>query len=259
MNKYYLHDRIGISSSGGNSYIIRNSPNIEMRLREYVEMPYFGLDIDKLEEGKIKRPQNSKFDKYKEIIKETYDDYFNLALKTIRTCKWETAEYYLDQKSPTFTYLIMYTTDPKNKFCLDIDIRDSSDILMVTLGMNEGFSHRPAHRRKSTPISESIFISALKETIKFIEDENSYHINMKDYLKNIKMILDGNITETTSENLTNVDLLINQLELKRRDITNRLIKNDSDTENTRASLRGEKEGIEYSLKAIKKFFRLNLS
>ncbi len=150
----------------------------------------------------------------------------------------------------------MFTTDPKNKFCIHIDIRDSIDSLCLMVNKNTNFAYRQGYRKKATPISETIFTTALKETIKFIEDENSYHVNVADYLKNMKMIIEGNL-EIQPEKSINIEQLIKQLEVKKRDITNRLIENDSDAENTRASLRGEKEGIEYSLKAIKKFFRLN--
>ena len=58
-----------------------------------------------------------------------------------------------------------------------------------------------------------MFMAALKETIKFFEDQNSYHINLENYLKRIKEISDGNFSEMKSEKSTNIDALINQLRI----------------------------------------------
>lgn len=256
MDKYYLHSYIGLGLPNNTSSIIRNNSNVQLTIHEDVEMPDFDLYIDKLEEGQLKRPQNSKHEKNREIVKETYSSYFRHALKEIKNCKWEDAEYYWDQKSVTWIDLIMYTTNHKNKFHIHIDIRDSIDSLGLMLSKGRNFAYRQGYRKNGTAISEAIFTSALKETIKFIEDENSYHVNVTDYLKKIKMIVAGNLADVETEKSVNVEQLINQLEIKKRDITNRLIENDSDTENIRASLRGEKEGIDYSLKVIRKFFRL---
>lgn len=253
MDKYFLHTPTGYRYH--QSSLVRMSKNFQLEINENVELPSFEIYLVKLEESPIKSPKSTEYDKYKQIAKETYDNYFQLSLKEVFNSKWEEAEYFLNINSPTWIEVIAFTQDKKNKFYIHIDLRDSIEGLCLDLTKGNSFSRKQGYKKNSSPIDEAMFMNALKETVKFFEDQNSYHINVENYLKRIKEIAEGNFSETKSEKTTNIDALINQLELKKKDITHRLIENDSDSENIRATLRGEKDGIEYSLRTIKKFFR----
>jgi hypothetical protein len=63
--------------------------NFQLEISENIELPSFDLYLDKLEESKIKSPKNTEYDKYKQIAKETYDNYFQLSMKEVSNSKWK--------------------------------------------------------------------------------------------------------------------------------------------------------------------------
>jgi hypothetical protein len=253
MDKYYLNT-VNISSK--NHFILRINPSFNLTIDEEIDKPYIELEIKKYDISKIEKPKNQTYETYKELDKTIYQGYFNGVIKAIKNLKWEGAEHYLrPQTQYGWTDLMLFTTDSKNKFSIHIEIRDSIDSLEIRIDTQNSFLYRQGCRKNGKSIPEGSFVAILKETLKFFLDENSYLINTAEFGSKIQKILISEVQPEPEHDL-NVTNLIQQLETKKTDIISRLIENDDDGELSRASMRGEKEGIEYSLRVIKKFFRL---
>lgn len=223
----------------------------DILIGENVEAPDFELNIVKIDTHKLPRPTGTSYQKCKEISVETYKKHFAYALSNLRNTLWIDAEYYLIDKSSTWFVLAMYTTDPKDRFSIIIDVRNSLEITIIDIHKSSNFTNRTSYRKKAKPISNEIFIACFRETIKFIDDSVSYHLNIESYLSRMQEIIKGNYDLSNSPSVIDINQVIDQLDTKKKLLEKRLMENDTDSPIDRATLRGEIEGLKYALNVIK--------
>jgi hypothetical protein len=95
----------------------------------------------------------------------------------------------------------------------------------------------------------------LNLTIQYLNDSESLLILLEEYIKNFRLLASGNeriegLIISTSKSFEEI---LNQLDLRKQSLEKRLIQNDSDSTIERAKLRGELDGIGYSIKTILSF------
>jgi hypothetical protein len=250
-DKYYLISSKRSNSSYPRVEINYNHPMCNILIAENVELPDFELAIVKIDTHKLPRPTGTSYQKCREISFETYKKHFTLALSNLRNILWTDAEYYLSEESSTWFVLAMYTTDAKDKFSIIIDVRDSLEITSIDIHKSTNFSNRNSYRRKGKLISDEVFVACLRETIKYIDDSVSYHINIESYLSRMQEIIRGNYDLSSHNSVIDINQVIDQLNDKKTLLEKRLMQNDTDSPIDRATLRGEIEGLKYALNAIK--------
>jgi hypothetical protein len=252
-DKYYRY-KTTYSRSRESYSLLRNNPLFEVLVSHNVNLPDINITIDNHDKKYFKRPTSSKYEKVSEIDKDSFYNYFNISLDVIKGATWNNAEYYLIKYTDSF-HLIAFSEDPRIK--IDINISNDLDFTELKVGFYSSFSYRPSIRKRGIPITEEVFCFVFKESIKFIEDDCSYVLNRKEFWDRISKAIKEEILPVTSNNSrTNFDQLLDQLETKKKQIEQHLIERDTDTAQERASLRGEKDGINYAIKAIKSFFKL---
>lgn len=261
MDRYYLRTwQKTYKVLPDEDYIIRNSPRIELRMREDSGYPEIELEFRQSEQ--IKRPKSGKQHKYKEIDKATYESYLTHFVKQLESCTWESAEYYLADPAISPSSLggiefAMFTKKARSQFFTVVNFSEYDGGMDMAVNQGAKFSYRNSYRKKATPIPQSAFLAAFKESIKYVADGEGYIANYESYRHIMNQIVQGNLPRAQNVPSTGLEQLIARLEYKRGEITARLIQNDTDQGITRASLRGEREGIEFALRSIKEFLQSN--
>jgi hypothetical protein len=251
-DKYYRQKRT-VSWTDYRGSVIRNNPCFEVSVNDNVDMPDIDISIDNYEKKYFKRPTGSKYEKINEIDKDSFYNYFNISLDVLKSTTWNTAEYFLIKYTNSYK-LIAFTEVPRLR--LVASVMNDIDFMDISVGIKRSFSSRPGIRKSGITISEEIFCYVFKETINFIEDDCSYLINRKEFWDKISKAIKGELTPTADNKIQiNYQQLIEHLDIKKKQIEQFLMDKD-DTALKRATLRGEKDGINYAIKTIKNFFKL---
>lgn len=209
------------------------------------------LSINKLQKN-ISKPVSDKFKKVKPVIKEIFLDHYTLALKFIHETDIDDGEFYLSKKSKCWYVIEYYSKNEKEKRKIEIDFRDSIEDLWLMFRCTPGFNGRPFARKNASPITDVLFKQFLNLTIQFFYDPDSLNTFLNDYIKNFYKLCKG---ETKIEGFIisaekSFQMISDQLASRKEYLEKRLIENDKDSSLDRIKLRGELEGILYSLKVI---------
>lgn len=257
MDRYYLRTwQKAYKILPEEDYIIRNSPRIELRMRE--DSGYPEIELELRLSGQIKRPKSDKQHKYKDIDKSTYESYLTHFIKQLESCTWESAEYYLADPaiSPSSfggIEFAMFTKKARYQFFTVVNFSEYDGGMDIVVIQGGKFGYRNSYRKKAAPIPQAAFLAAFKESVKYLAVGEGYIANYESYSHLMNQIVQGNLSHTQTVPSTGLEQLIARLEYKRGEITARLIQNDTDQGITRASLRGEREGIEFALRSIREF------
>jgi hypothetical protein len=189
------------------------------------------------------------------VLQGIFLDHYRLALKNISRVTIDAGEFYVIKQSNQWFEAFYYSPDEKNKHTIHIDFRDSITDLWLMITSSRGYYRRQFARKDGTPVSIEEFKPILNLTLKFLYDHESYLIYLDSYLKSFYNLVGGTETvvvqdfQFTEENAINNILL--QLENRKATIEKRLIEEDNDTNIDRVKLRGELEGIVFSINSIK--------
>lgn len=236
--------------------ILKDNPNYLIEVEEDVDFrQVIGLTICKHKQSNFPKLASTEYDKVTPVIKEIFLKHYNLALKFIHEINISDGEFYIYPRSKDWWQLCYFSNDLKNKWNIEIDFRDSMDDLWLIIYSRPGHSGRPGFRKNGTPIEAVVFKQFLNLTIQYLSDSESLLILLEDYIRNFRLLASGNeriegLIISTSKSFEEI---LNQLDLRKQSLEKRLIENDSDSTIERAKLRGELDGIGYSIKTILSF------
>lgn len=250
---YISHVQLEYSSNNRQPEIVKWNKTCYVEMYENVEWrPYISFSIVKFKTDSLSKPKSDKYQSVKPIIEELFEDYYNHALRNIHSTKLSESEFYLIENSKNWFQVEYYSEEEKNKRSVSIDFRDSIEDLWLMVGSNHGYRGRQNARKNGKPITREDFLLFLNLTLRFLSDHNSYQVYLDKYLKDFYKLVSGDkmieIFDLSADKAFKE--IIEQLETRKKTIEKRLIENDQDTKEDRLKLRGELEGINYSLKTI---------
>jgi hypothetical protein len=112
---------------------------------------------------------------------------------------------------------------------------------------------RATSRKNGLPITPTQFKQILDLTLKYLFDADSLKVQLQNFIKCFKRLTEGEVDfeifKIDDDQLFNK--IIDRLIQRKRTIELRLIENDDDSESDRIRMRGEIDGINYSLETIK--------
>lgn len=254
--KYFiLSDKPRPFSSDLGSSLLRWEPDSEVSLDENVEFrPYLSVDIDKLKNKTFSPPKSGEFQKVKPILQELFQDYYSIFLRIISETDFLDDDEYYEQNHHLGFYEIQYFAGSKNTRN-ELRLRFTNDLkfFSISLSRSKGYSFRPSWRKNGIPINKEKFLQYFNLTMQFLSDPNSFLVFLDDYMLNFRKLIDGDNTFAgfiiSAEQ--SISKILQQLEVRKLFIEDRLIKNDTDTQLARSQLRGELNGILYAIKTVK--------
>ncbi|RDC64633.1 hypothetical protein [Adhaeribacter pallidiroseus] len=189
------------------------------------------------------------------IPQEKFEKYFKKSLTHFVTADWgNQAEYYSIIENQRIE-IILFTTDPKNKFVINIIFSYDPKGPDLYLGKERSFSKRKGYRTKGTAISDEQFKAALQASMVYIQDTNSYYDNMDQFEGKLRAILNKEDITVDFQTINTLEYL-QQLEQKKAQLQHELIENDEYTILERSTLRGQLTGIEYAIQ-VYNLFQIN--
>ncbi len=253
-DKFFLvtPKNLGISSNRFPK-IVRCSSLFTVEVDENVDFrQYVTLSIDKLAAQNYSLPKSDEFTKVTPIIRETFLEYYSLALKYIHETIVEEGEFYFQNRSKGWIQIEYFSKNGKDKLNMAIDFRDNIEDLWLTLYCTPGHKGRPGYRKNGNPTTIYLFRQFLNLTIKFLYDSDSYSIFLEDYIKTFYSLFngDGNVEDFVLDKDKSVEKILEQLNIRKQNIEKRLIENDNDGISERSRLRGELDGILYAIRTI---------
>ena len=224
-----------------------------MEVNERVEsQPDITISINKFKSHKFDKPKSTEFEKVKPILKDLFNDYYNYTLKQLYEAVSDEGEYYIINTYKDCYQVEYYSIDNKNKRKLQIDFNEDIRGLWLSVYSYAGYKGRPMARKNGQSITFQIFKNFLKLTLKFLSDHDSFQIYLETFIKGFYQLVSGD-TQIEGFDITSEKAfknIISQLEKRKAHLEKRLIEEDDITKENRVKLRGELEGINYSLKTI---------
>lgn len=251
MNKYFIQTSKTSNKpySSSMSYF-QTDLVVEVNLNTY--FPNIEITFDKLKRKHFAKPTTTEYHFVKPTTKDEYTKCLHRNLELIRNLKWGEAEYFLISGIDSLE-LKMFTLDDKREFSIGIKISNDFEYGTVEIGKSTSFTRRRWYRNNGEAISEDQFRQVLELVYNYVLDEVSYEINISSLEAKVKVVLSGEMLEPKITSAQKRGFL-DQLEQKKRQLQARLIDNDSDTPQDRASLRGELAGIEYAIRVYELHF-----
>lgn len=203
---------------------------------------------------KNEKPKSGPYQKVRPVLKELFEDHYQGALRFVSKKEFDDWEYYITRYTKTWIEIEAYSSEKsKTKGNIKLDLRDAVEDLYFTVYSSNELRGRPGARKNGTPITYELFSQFFKASMQFLSDHESYLIYYEQLIENFKKLASGE--EKTIENF---DIsaerafkdIVEQLDKRKKAIEQRLIENDQDSKEARLKLRGELEGINYSLKTI---------
>lgn len=257
-SKYFLESPKSTYSYGTNKEekISFWSPNLCITLNERAEsIPYIGISYNKYQDEKFEIPRSSKYEKVRPILPELFDDYYKFSLQSLARMNFNyDDEFYKEMISHDYLSLQSLSNDKKNPYNrLSITIDNSIKYFSVDIYRTTRNSNRRSLQKNATVISKDDFFLFVNLTLQYLSDRNSLTIFMKDYSTKFFQLFEK--PEPFSGYLVNptdtIEQIYKQIESRKIFIEKQLIENDDVAPIERAQLRGQLEGLDYSLKAIK--------
>ncbi len=252
-NKYYFV-KSSFSLSGQREYITKWNERYIIDVHENYEWtPYISVDILKYNE-KMERIKNEKYQKVKTVLEELYNDYHNGTLNFLSKWNFPDWEYYITDNTKNWIKIEAYSSeDSTNKGNITLSLSDHIENLHYTISTDKGVSGRRSARNHGTPITYEHFCQFFNISLQYLADHESILIRFEQFRDNFRSLSEGKNDEVkifdyrADESFTKI---IDQLAKRKQEIEKRLIENDQDTKEDRLKLRGELEGINYSLTTI---------
>lgn len=204
--------------------------------------------------GKHDKPKSTTYEKVRPILQELFEDHYIGALRFIAKYIIDDWEYYIIQSDKKWVKFEAYSTNESAvKGSISLDLRNDIEDLNLTVYASSELRGRPQARKHGTPINYEHFKKALNLTLQFLSDHESLLVYYEQYGCNFYKLVTGNekkveLFDVSAEK--SFKQIIKQLEKRKKAIESRLIENDQDSKEKRLQLRGELEGINYSLKTI---------
>lgn len=247
---YYIHSDKGDYSRSFHKWNERFTINI---FEDYETTQLVDIYILKYRERLLK-PTSSPYEKVRPVIMEIFEDYYNGALRFITRYNIEDWEYYITQNSKGSAKIEAYSSDKSvNKGFIKLELNNDIENLSLIIHAFEGIRGRKHARNNGDLITYEHFKQFLNLIFKFLSDHNSLLINHKSFTDDFNELLTDdskkiNLFDISAEK--SFKQIITQLMKRKKAIERRLIENDKDSTNDRLRLRGELDGIIYSLKTI---------
>ncbi len=217
---------------------------------EYIQY----IDIYALKiKGKVDKPKSDKYQKVIPILKDLFEDHYYGSLKHIPT-DIEDWEYYIIHNNRTWIEINAYSKNESNKTGnIQLDLRNDISDFNFTIYSSGELRGRPNARKNGTPITYEHFKKFLNYSLQYLSDHESILIYAEQFIENFKKLASGEQTNTILFDISaekSFKQIISQLNKRKEAIEKRLMENDKDSKEKRIQLRGELDGIKYSLKTI---------
>lgn len=253
-SKYYYKKSVDTYSSSrwgpellkwNKSYFVEVDEDLEYNQRIQVY-------IEKFKGNGYSKPKSSEYEKVRPVLEELFLDYYNLAIRRITSTNFEDGEIYLIKHNESWYEIEYYSLDEKVSKRFKIDFRDSVEVLDLSIINAHGHKGRHNARKKGILIKNEEFKLFYNLSLKFLSDSYSYKIYLDPYVKSFYNLVKGDNVIAgfdVSAEKTFKDIIA-QLEERKSTIEKRLIESDQDTSEDRIKLRGELDGINYSISTI---------
>jgi len=251
--KYFYVNRTSFSGTR-QPQVTKWQPNFIVDVEENVDFRQdINLTVNKLSQGNMPVPKNSKYEKVKVITSEVFTNHYAPAVKMISELDISEGEYYLTRNNKDWYVIEYFSLDEKKRWSAQIDFRDGIEDLWLMVSSSPGHKGRPQARKKATAINADLFKQFLNLTVQFLFDSDSYFVQLNDFTKNFYALClgDSPLQTLIINPETAFKKIIEQLETRRSNIEKRLIEVDGDPEFERSKLRGEIAGLVYALNVIK--------
>lgn len=202
-----------------------------------------GINIYTGDYSKETIPKSTEYRKYKRIIPEIFESYYNDTLRFLQKNFLTDAEYYFNKENKW--YLLSAFTENKS---LSLSVCNDLKGFECKISIEPGRKRRSTARKNHETIPVEVFKQAFQLTLEFCYDRDSI-LNLKDnYFNQMTLLLEE---EKPIKGLVlNADLHFNsvreQIQTRINAIESRMISFDDST-NKRSELRGELNGLKFCL------------
>ena len=240
----YSHKGVG-SSSDHSAAIFHTDKYYVQANEDYNDKPWCGLSICEIRPVKV--PKNGRFDKYRAISQENFEDYYTRNYWRLQHAFISGGEYLLERWGSSYKFIAC-----KEKDYLEIKVYYDVTTMEVFLS----HENKPANYRyiakRSTPLTEEVFKQAFNLTLEYLYDAEVALREWASYWEQIRLLMDGDVP--VKGILVDASLYFDEMtraiKARKRKIEKQLIETDG-TPEERSALRGELKGLDYGLKVIK--------
>lgn len=247
---YYINSQLGRL---GASLIKWNERFTIDVIENYERVQYIDVYLLKFKD-KPNKPKSQSYQKVRPVLKELFEDYYNGSLRFLIKNYLDDWEYYVTEKDKKHIKFEAYSTNESHtKGSISLDLRNDIEDFNLSVFASKELKGRHQARKHGTPITFELFKKPFNLTIQYLSDHESLLIYYEQFSDNFYKIVSGNDKEVELFDVSaekSFKQIISQLEKRKNNIENRLIENDRDSKDKRLQLRGELEGIKYSLKTI---------
>ena len=203
--------------------------------------------------GKVDKPKSDKYQKVTPILKDLFEDYYYGNLKYIPTeiLDWE---FYIMHNDRSWIVINAYSKNESSiKGNIQLNLNTNISDFNLTVYSSDGLRGRPDARKNGIPITFERFKKFLNIALHYLSDHESILIYSEQFINNFKRLASGEHNDVILFDLSaekSFKQIISQLNKRKKVIEKRLIENDNDSKEKRIQLRGELDGINYSLRTI---------
>jgi len=203
---------------------------------------------------KLDKPKTETYQKVRPVLKELFEDTYNGALRFILKNQNDDWEYYITRNDKKWMKLEAYSPNSsKSAGCFKIDLRNDIEDVYFSIYASTELKGRPQARKNGTPITYEHFRQFYNLSLQYLSDHESLLIYLDQFIDNFYKLVSGEEKRVEFLDISaekSFKQIISQLEKRKKALEIRLIENDQDSKVKRLQLRGELEGINYSLKTI---------
>ena len=247
---YYVNSKM---NRQGNSLVKWNERFTIDVSEEYEWKQYIEVYLLKYKD-KPEKPKSESYQKVRPILKELFEDHYDGALRFIAKTNIEEWEHYIIKIDKKRIRIEAYSTKESNTIgSISITLLNDIEDVDFTIFASRDLKGRPQARKHGTLITYEHFKQALNLTLQYLSDHESLLVYHEQFCNNFFQIVNGNANKVELFDISaekSFKQIILQLEKRKKEIEKRLIENDQDSKDIRLQLRGELEGINYSLKTI---------
>jgi len=254
IKSYYLTTKGSDYSPRRSSKVALWHKNYYVEVQEDVESKQdIEVYVGRFAEEVCEKPKNNQYEKVQPILNELFFDHYLIALKRLNKIDLSEGEFYLIAHNKDWFQTEFYSINRKPCNNISIDFRDSIDSLWLMVHGHSKNGMRVNARKNGIPITSTQFKQILDLTLNYLSDIESLKILLLNYIKSFKSLCEGEIDyeifKISDEKI--FEKVVDQLKVRKRNIEQRLIQNDEDSEIVRIKMRGEINGINYALETIK--------
>ena len=233
--------------------VIRFNKTLVVNVDENVEYSQsISIDIDKLNTQEFIVPQSESYQIVKPIIKENFYEYYYLALKYITEIDHSEGEFYLCKKYSTDYTITWFNTDDKNRKSIEVTVINSIETFDIRINASKKWKDRPAAHKNGKAISLELYGSLFKSIIRFLYDPENLELNAPEFVTTyINSLKNDTVPVLVPSHIEkSIHTICKTIEIRLDSLEKRLIESDTDTPEERNRIRGEVEGLKFSLKVI---------